>query len=208
MEHVAALIGEAVALFSSTNLDDLLILLAFLSDRRASVRRIVIGQSIGIAAIYGSSVVGSGLSLMAAPRFIGLLGFVPILIGLKKLLAHREPAAAEDATRSDRSTAQRGDTGMLAMIGVTVANGGDNIGVYIPLFAVRSGFEVAIIGVVFACMIPVWVGCAYWLIQHRALGTLIRRYNHRLLPTILIALGCFILYSSGTLGFIKAKPKI
>ena len=36
---------------------------------------------------------------------------------------------------------------------VTIANGGANISIYTSLFAMRSGYDIALIGVVFAIMI-------------------------------------------------------
>ena len=81
---------------------------------------------------------------------------------------------------------------------MTVANGGDNVSVYIPLFAMRSGPNIAIMGVVFGIMTALWLSLAYWLTRHRTIGAPVRRYTRVLMPFVFIALGVFILYQAGT----------
>jgi len=60
-----------------------------------------------------------------------------------------------------------------------------------------------LIGVVFAIMTPMWVGAAHWLIRHRTFGAPIRRYGHRVVPWVLIALGILILYEAGTVELLR-----
>jgi cadmium resistance protein CadD (predicted permease) len=87
---------------------------------------------------------------------------------------------------------------------MTVANGGDNLGIYTPVFATRSGADVALIGLVFAAMTLAWVGAAFWLTRHRTLGAPIRRYGGRVTPFVLIALGAWILYDAGSLALVRS----
>jgi cadmium resistance protein CadD (predicted permease) len=53
---------------------------------------------------------------------------------------------------------------------VTMANGGDNLGIYIPAFAVHSGHEIAVIAVVFAAMTALWCVSTHWMVNHPQLG--------------------------------------
>src|SRR5690348_5464185 len=78
-------IGLAIILFASTNIDDIFVLLSFFADPKYRSAHIVIGQYLGIAALVAISVVASFISLAFAPAYVGLLGFVPIAIGVKKL---------------------------------------------------------------------------------------------------------------------------
>ena len=55
MESSFALLGLAIALFASTNLDDILLLVGFFADPTFRDRDIVIGQYAGIAALFGVS---------------------------------------------------------------------------------------------------------------------------------------------------------
>src|ERR1700733_7399482 len=86
MESLLALIGLALALFGSTNVDDIFVLVGFFSDPSLHVRDIVIGQYVGIAALFGASVAVSMLSLVIPGAYMGLLGIAPIAIGGTKLL--------------------------------------------------------------------------------------------------------------------------
>lgn len=202
MEHLVALIGIAVVLFASTNVDDVFVLLGFFADPKFRVRQIVLGQFIGIAALYGVSVAASLVSLVVAPAYVGLLGLAPIAIGIKKVWDLRR-RGREDGGEDSESKAHEGRGNVVAVAAVTIANGGDNISIYTPLFATRSGFDIAVIGVVFAVMTLVWLSISHVLTNHRMLGAPIRRYGHRLVPFVLIALGVLILYEAGTFGLLR-----
>ncbi|WP_315889766.1 cadmium resistance transporter [Kovacikia minuta] len=79
-----------------------------------------------------------------------------------------------------------------------MANGGDNIGIYIPLFANSSLRELIVILGVFLIMIGIWCAIADQLTQHPLLSQALTCYGHRLVPFILIGLGIFIFIDSGT----------
>src|SRR2546422_852193 len=85
MEYLMGLVGLAIGLFATTNIDDVFVLLGFFADPKFNARQIVLGQYIGIAALYGASVVASLIALVVAPPYVGLLGLVPIALGLKKV---------------------------------------------------------------------------------------------------------------------------
>ena len=204
MEQLLGLVGIAVVLFASTNMDDVFVLLGFFSDPKFRARQVALGQLLGIAALYGVSVVASLISLVVAPAYVGLLGLAPIAIGLKKLWDLWHDDAEESDGDKDAGKPVAGHGNILAVAAVTVANGGDNISIYTPYFANRTGYEIVIIGVVFALMTGLWLAGAHWLTSHRTLGAPIRRYGHRAVPFVLIALGCFILYEAGTFALLRA----
>lgn len=79
---------------------------------------------------------------------------------------------------------------------------GVNISIYTPLFAIRSGFDIALIGAVFAVMTMVWIVAAHWLTNHRTIGIPIRRYGHKIVPLVLIALGVTILHEAGNFALL------
>lgn len=201
MDHVAGLIGLAIALFASTNVDDLFVLLGFFSDPRYRPFQIVIGQYVGIGLLFGLSVAASLISLIVAPAYVGLLGLAPIAIGLKKLWDIRSRGESEEPADDGRS-----GSNIFAVAAVTTANGGDNISIYTPLFAIRQATEVALIGVVFAVMTAVWLTVAYKLTTHPDLGAPIRRYGHRIVPFVLIGLGILILVEAGTFRLLRGAP--
>jgi cadmium resistance protein CadD (predicted permease) len=194
--HVLELAGQAVVLFISTDLDDVFVLLGFFADPRFRIRQIVAGQFIGIAILYAVSVVGSWVSLVMRPAFVGLLGLVPITMGLKSAWELWNSSVPSEQLSNRRSAA--GPANIAAVVAMTVANGGDNVSVYIPLFAMRSGPNIAIMGVVFGIMTALWLSLAYWLTRHRTIGAPVRRYTSVLMPFVFITLGVFILYQAGT----------
>ena len=197
MATYAALVGLAIGLFVTTNLDDLFILLGFFSDPKFRPRQIAIGQLLGIATLYAVSVVASLLALVVLPAYIGFLGLLPIGIGLKKIWELRRGGGSDE---DDEATAKRGRWNALTVAAITISDGGDNLSVYIPVFATRTHAEVAAIGAVFALMTLVWLRASFRLTSHRTLGAPIRRYGHRVVPFVLVGLGCYILYSAGTLA--------
>jgi cadmium resistance protein CadD (predicted permease) len=194
--HLLAVLSQAVGLFVSTDLDDVLVLLGFFSNSRFPARHIVAGQFIGIAMLYAVSVVGSWVSLIVPAAFIGLLGLVPIAMGMRSAWELWRSVRSSEAV-PDRGSAG-GRSNIAAVVAMTVANGGDNLSVYIPFFALRSAADIALIGLVFAVMTAFWLYLAYWLTRHRTVGSAVRSYTRVLMPFVYIALGVLILHQAGT----------
>jgi len=199
MESLVAVVGLAVVVFASTNIDDVFVLVTFFADKNFRVRDVVIGQYAGVSALYAISAIAALISLIIPPAYIGLLGLAPIVIGMRKLYNPWHIRKNEE----ERSSSTEAHGRRLAVAAVTMANGGDNIAVYTALFATRSGYEVPAIGIVFAIMTGLWCLAAHWLVNHRALGAPIRRDAHRVVPFILIGLGILILARTGTLQLLK-----
>jgi cadmium resistance protein CadD (predicted permease) len=86
MESLFALLGLAVVLFLSTNVDDLVVLIAFFANSRFRARDIVAGQYAGLAVLFIVSAAGALLSLVIPKPYLGLLGIFPILVGIRKLM--------------------------------------------------------------------------------------------------------------------------
>jgi cadmium resistance protein CadD (predicted permease) len=160
---------------------------------------VVIGQYLGIIALVAFSVVVSLVSVVVAPEYVGLLGLLPILIGAKKLFDLR-PADDGDGRVESAAHARFGET--LAVAAVTIANGGDNIGVYTPVFATSAPAEIGIFVGVFMVMVGGWLLFAHWLVHHPSLGSPIRRHGHRMVPFVLIAIGVMVLQDANTISAI------
>lgn len=200
MESLFALLGLAITLFVSTNADDLVVLVGFFADHRFSVRDIVAGQYAGLAVLFVVSVAASLVSLVIPTVYLGLLGILPILIGWKKLVELRHHRAATDQPTSRGSSTSYANIHAVAL--VTIANGGDNIGIYTPAFAVSSGGQIAVIAAVFVAMTALWCLFAHWMVTHPRLGAPLRRYAHLLAPVILIGLGVAIIYNAGSVPWL------
>ena len=77
---------------------------------------------------------------------------------------------------------------------VTFSNGGDNIGVYTPMFAqYNSPGQVTTLIVVFLVMTAVWCTQTYYLVNHPLVASRVRRIGHIVMPFVLIGLGVYII---------------
>jgi cadmium resistance protein CadD (predicted permease) len=186
----------AILAFASTNLDDLFILTLFFGDKSRTSRDIVIGQLLGIGTLIALSLAGSMLGSIFDPRYIGLLGLFPLYLGVKGMLSLWCPAINDDS-ESNPDLSQK--KSLFAVAGVTIANGGDNIGIYVPLFATLSWPDKISTVVVFMLMTLVWCAAARYLAKHPWLEKPISRYGHWITPLVLMLLGIFILKESNAI---------
>lgn len=187
LANVSSLALLSGGIFASTNIDDLFVLVGFFSDRSFSRRRIVVGQILGIAAIVAISLAAASVALAISPQLVGFLGLAPIAIGIGKLLRLGKSKVGRQATA----------VGVIQVAAVTIGNGGDNIGVYTPIFASQRPLEMTGTVAIFAALTLAWCFAAIWLVSRAALGGPIQRFGRVLLPFVLIGLGGLILYRSG-----------
>ncbi|XYI03671.1 cadmium resistance transporter [Sorangium sp. So ce1128] len=196
MEQILPSLGVSAVVFISTNIDDVLLLTAFFSDPDFTPRQVVAGQFLGIAALVLASVACAVLAVRVPEGWIGLLGLAPLALGLRGLWAlWRGAGAGDDEDADDRPRGRAARFRALAVATVTVANGGDNLGVYIPLFSSSPGL-VPLHATVFAIMTGALCALGHHLVNHPVLGSRIRRHGRVALPFVLIGLGLWILSDS------------
>lgn len=200
MDSLPGLIGLAVVVFVSTNFDDVFLLLGFFSDRTLRPKTIVLGQLAGIGALFGLSVAGALAALVIPRAYVGFLGLAPVIIGLMKLVQAWRDDGQDERVGQNKAPVVRG---LFSVASVTIANGGDNIGVYTPLFTTCTAVEIVIFAAVFVLMTGVWCLAARWLVSHWALGVPIRAYGPKVFPLVLIVLGGWILYRTGSIELLK-----
>jgi cadmium resistance transport/sequestration family protein len=202
----------SITAFAATNIDDIIVLMLFFAQVNSTFRpkHIVAGQYLGFLGLILASLPGFVGGLLIPKEWIGLLGLLPIAIGIHQFIHRNDEDETEiQAVSYDVNSAIAHPTGlsMLATLltpqaysvaAVTIANGGDNIGIYVPLFA---SFDVPMLGttlVVFLVLIAVWCGIAYRLARFPAIAHVLTRYGHAIVPFVLIGLGLFILIESKT----------
>jgi cadmium resistance protein CadD (predicted permease) len=83
---------------------------------------------------------------------------------------------------------------LFAVALVTIANGADNIAVYLPMFAVSDRFALWMTTVIFATLVAVWCGMAFWLGTRPEIAWTLRRRGGRWVPWAFIALGGYVLW--------------
>lgn len=196
MLEIVAQCGIAIVVFISTNIDDIFLLAAFFADKKLKARSIILGQCLGIGALVAVSAVVAWLAFALPEGWISLLGFLPLYLGLsqiKSLWADVDDTEEDAEIQLQEHTVERSmGSQMVAVAGVTIANGGDNLGVYIPMFA-NSLTSIPLFAVVFAVMTLLWCLLGYVLVNNRVFGHMIRKYGHKILPIVLTLLGLDIL---------------
>lgn len=216
----------ALISFVSTNLDDIFILMLFFTQVNDITKRrhIVIGQYLGIGALTTISIIGAlGVSLIPQ-EYVGLLGLIPIHLGIKEYVDHkkeskrignivREELQNSENIKLEETTSTQGNRiitfikgfinpSIVKVFSVTVANGGDNIGVYIPIFTSMSLVSIVLTVVIFMLLTALWCFIGLKLAEHPFVQGNIIKYKHIFVPIIFIGLGIYILIKSETLSFI------
>jgi cadmium resistance protein CadD (predicted permease) len=190
-------LGAAIVVFVVTNVDDILLLAALFGSGLA-VRAVVAGQFLGIAVLTGASV-GTAYAATAVPTaWVHWLGLLPIAMGLWLLVQVIRKRGAGAPDRPDDVAAEQQfeaklHSQVLGVTAITIANGGDNLSVYIPLFA----NEIAALPVyvaVFAVLTGAWCWLGFVLVKNPIGGAVMERWGHILLPFVLIAIGVHILF--------------
>lgn len=194
---------QAIGLFLATNIDDIIVLSLFFArgaGQRGTTVRILVGQYVGFAGILGAAVLVSlGAGAFLPPEVVPYFGLIPLGLGLWAAWQawHRRH---DDDDDDDESKIEGKKVAVWAVAGVTFANGGDNIGVYVPVFLSVGPAAVVAYCVVFLVFVAVLVVVAKFIATRRPIAEILERWEHILFPLVLIGLGIFILISGGAFG--------
>jgi cadmium resistance protein CadD (predicted permease) len=189
---------QAVGLFLATNIDDIIVLSLLFArgaGQRGTTTKIVVGQYLGFGGILLASVaVTFGAGLFLPDDAIPYFGLIPLLLGAFAAWQVWRNGDDDDDTVADKPVSA------LTVAAVTFANGGDNIGVYVPVFlAVGTGALVAYC-VVFLALVAVLVLAAKFVATRKPIAEVLERWEHILFPLVLIVLGLVILIEGGAFG--------
>ncbi|MEW1981835.1 cadmium resistance transporter [Citricoccus sp. NPDC079358] len=191
---------QAIGLFLVTNIDDIIVLSLFFArgaGQRGTTARILIGQYLGVIGILGAAVLVSlGAGAFLPPEVIPYFGLIPLGLGLWAAWK----AWRGDDDDDDDAKIEGKKVGVWTVAGVTFANGGDNIGVYVPVFLSVGPGAVVAYCIVFLALVAVLVGLAKFVATRRPIAEVLERWEHILFPIVLIGLGVFILISGGAFG--------
>jgi cadmium resistance protein CadD (predicted permease) len=195
-------VGVGIAAFVSTNIDDLLILMAFFATPRFPPFQIVLGQYIGMGSLIAVSLLGLLIALVVPRNLIGLIGLFPIAIGIKELLElHKKSNDYDNKDNEEEQLAKQhlqrskkiAYLPFLIVAAVTFS-GGEEIGIYTSLFATNNEVSQIIMLVsVVMVLTGFWCGLANYFINHSFLADRFRHIAARLLPFVLIGVGIYIL---------------
>jgi cadmium resistance protein CadD (predicted permease) len=190
----------AVVAFASTNVDDLFLLGSLFVDSEFRTGSVVLGQFFGMAFLVIVSILAALFTLPIPGGWVSALGLAPLLLGFQRLwrlFKNRRGATRTSENRLDFVGKERlrfrwAKSEMAYVTLLTIANGGDNLGVYISLFSIQRSI-IPFFTLVFALMTALWCVLGYYLTSHRVFGDQIKRYGRFIVPFVLIGIGLNVL---------------
>ena len=188
----------SIILYSGTAVDLLIILMLFFAKRksRKDIINIYLGQFLGsVSLIFLSLLFAFVLNYIPSKEILGLLGLIPIFLGLKVLLLGDSDgeAIAKDGLRKDNKNL----IFLVAMI--TFAScGADNIGVFVPYFTTLNLANLIVTLLTFLVMIYLLVFSAQKLAQVPSVGETLEKYSRWFIAVVYLGLGIYILIENNS----------
>ena len=188
----------SIILYSGTAVDLLIILMLFFAKRksRKDIINIYLGQFLGsVSLILLSLLFAFVLNYIPSKEILGLLGLIPIFLGLKVLLLGDSDgeAIAKEGLRKDNKNL----IFLVAMI--TFAScGADNIGVFVPYFTTLNLANLIVALLTFLVMIYLLVFSAQKLAQVPSVGETLEKYSRWFIAVVYLGLGIYILIENNS----------
>ena len=180
----------SIIAFISTNIDDLFINMFFFAQHptKRDAHNITAGKYLGMGTLTAISILG-GFGLQMLPeQYLSLLGLIPIALGVKEIIVSLRIQDSSDDTHDVNKIL------WLSVMIITIANGADNIGVYLPLFASFALWQMMTAIIIFALMTGLWCSLSRRLAHMPVLQKLLTKYKPVLVPLVYILLGFYILF--------------
>ncbi|WP_414339824.1 CadD family cadmium resistance transporter [Streptococcus timonensis] len=196
-------IVTSIILYSGTAVDLLIILMLFFAKRksRKDIINIYLGQFLGsVSLILLSLLFAFVLNYIPSKEILGLLGLIPIFLGLKVLLLGDSDgeAIAKDGLRKDNKNL----IFLVAMI--TFAScGADNIGVFVPYFITLNLANLIVALLTFLVMIYLLVFSAQKLAQVPSVGETLEKYSRWFIAVVYLGLGMYILIENNVFDMLR-----
>ena len=192
----------SIILYSGTAVDLLIILMLFFAKRksRKDIINIYLGQFLGsVSLILLSLLFAFVLNYIPSKEILGLLGLIPIFLGLKVLLLGDSDgeAIAKEGLRKDNKNL----IFLVAMI--TFAScGADNIGVFVPYFTTLNLANLIVALLTFLVMIYLLVFSAQKLAQVPSVGETLEKYSRWFIAVVYLGLGIYILIENNSFNML------
>ena len=193
----------SIILYSGTAVDLLIILMLFFAKRksRKDIINIYLGQFLGsVSLIFLSLLFAFVLNYIPSKEILGLLGLIPIFLGLKVLLLGDSDgeAIAKDGLRKD-------DKNLIFLVAmITFAScGADNIGVFVPYFTTLNLANLIVALLTFLVMIYLLVFSAQKLAQVPSVGETLEKYSRWFIAVVYLGLGMYILIENNSFDMLR-----
>ena len=193
----------SIILYSGTAVDLLIILMLFFAKRksRKDIINIYLGQFLGSGSLILLSLLFAFvLNYIPSKEILGLLGLIPIFLGLKVLLlgdSDGETIAKEGLRKDNKNLIF-----LVAMI--TFAScGADNIGVFVPYFTTLNLANLIVALLTFLVMIYLLVFSAQKLAQVPSVGETLEKYSRWFIAVVYLGLGMYILIENNSFDMLR-----
>lgn len=188
----------SIILYSGTAVDLLIILMLFFAKRksRKDIINIYLGQFLGsVSLILLSLFFAFVLHYIPSKEILGLLGLIPIFLGLKVLFLGDSDgeAIAKEGLRKDNKNL----IFLVAMI-TFVSCGADNIGIFVPYFITLNLADLIVALFTFLVMIYLLVFSAQKLAQIPSVGETLEKYSRWFIAVVYLGLGIYILIENNS----------
>ena len=189
-----------ITAYISTSIDYLIILMVIFGSVNRKERWLVYwGDLLGTSVLVAASLVMAFiLGFVPQEWLLGLLGIIPVLMGLRLLIS----GESDDDDVVESQMKKRRNIIMNVAI-ITIATcGADNIGIYVPIFAQSTAQTLTVILITFFFMLSLFCYVGYLLIKIPKVAEILERYGMYITAIVYIGLGLYIMFESGTIQHI------
>jgi cadmium resistance protein CadD (predicted permease) len=189
MFDVAIVIGVAAGAFMATNLDNLVLMIGLFGRYSDLRHEVLFGYLAGMLIIGAVTFYVGKLAGYAPVQYLGLLGIVPVLIGLTEIVRlFRNKGVVHDPV-----VPGAGSTAVVATLLAQLGNSTDTIITYSVLFSDANDLADYLVVLSFAGMASLLALMAYLALRHPWLSRPVQLYGHYITPLILITVGMYVL---------------
>lgn len=191
---------SAIGVYISTSIDYLIILIILFAQLSQNKQKwhIYAGPYLGTGFLVGASLVAAYVvNFVPEEWMVGLLGLIPIYLGIRfAIVGEGEEEEEEIIERFEQSKANQL---FWTVTLLTIASGGDNLGIYIPYFASLDWSQTLVALLVFAIGIIIFCELSRVLSSMPLISETIEKYERIVVPLVFITLGLYIMYENGTI---------
>ncbi|HEW7061026.1 TPA: CadD family cadmium resistance transporter [Streptococcus pneumoniae] len=192
---------SAIGVYISTSIDYLIILIILFAQLSQNKRKwhIYAGQYLGTGLLVGASLVAAYVvNFVPEEWMVGLLGLIPIYLGIRFAIVG-EDAEEEEEEIIERLEQSKANQLFWTVTLLTIASGGDNLGIYIPYFASLDWSQTLVALLVFVIGIIIFCEISRVLSSIPLIFETIEKYERIIVPLVFILLGLYIMYENGTI---------
>ena len=193
---------SAIGVYTSTSIDYLIVLIILFAQLSQNKQKwhIYAGQYLGTGLLVGVSLVAAYVVKFVPEAWIvGLLGLIPIYLGIRFAIVGEGEEEEEEEETIEKLEQSKANHLFWTVTLLTIASGGDNLGIYIPYFASLDWAQTLVALLVFAIGVIIFCELSRVLSSIALISETIEKYTRIIVPLVFIPLGLYIMYESGTI---------